>query len=198
MFYHLFIVLWTIPIWPFLEKFYRTKYHPQFDTTAAGPILPRSNIRIISLRTQYRPTRPLYFVCSIYEEYVAASLGLNSVQKLHYWDIHRCVHLGPFCPSSSIIFRIASDAISVIITNGSNAEVDLYDVKKECPCRRELKPLLSKVVVSSSSASQDASIRPVNIVPRPPPRPNVLHLWIPTISTNIAPVDCRVHWKYPP
>ena len=63
-------------------------------------------------------------------------------------------------------------------------------------CHGELKPLLSKVMASSSLASQDASIRPVNVVP--PPHPNVHRLWIPSVSRNIAPVYCRVHWKCPP
>ena len=67
-------------------------------------------------------------------------------------------------PFSSIIFTSASDAISVEITHGSNDETDIYLAKKEYPCRGELKPLLPKVMASSSSASQDASIRQVNVV----------------------------------
>ena len=75
---------------------------------------------------------------------------------------------------SNIIFTLAYDAISVEITHGSNDKTDIYHVKKEYPCRGELKPLLSKVMASSSSASQDASNRPANVVP--PPHPNIHRL----------------------
>ena len=66
MFYYLFIVLWTIPIRPFLEKLYHIKYHSQFDTRAAGRCQPCSNIRIISIHTQFWRTRPLQIDCSIW------------------------------------------------------------------------------------------------------------------------------------
>ena len=81
-------------------------------------------------------------------------------------------------------------------THGSNDETDIYLVKKEYPCSGELKPLLSKDMASSSSASQDASIRQVNVVP--PPHLSVHRLWIHTVCSKITPVYCRVHWKCPP
>ena len=110
---------------------------------------PNSAINhIISMHTHSIPTRSHQVDCHLYKEKGGGFSGLNSGYNLQYWHIHSCVHIGPRSPFSSTIFTSAYDAISVVITHGSNDETDIYNVKKEYPCRGELKPLLSKVMAS--------------------------------------------------